>query len=354
MRSTRRWFMGVSAGLLGAASVAWWRGAPKSGLAATPAAKGMTYREFGRTGLKVSEIGFGAWAIGGKSYGAVDRDESLRALARAEELGCNLVDTARVYGDSELVLGEFLRGRRSRWIVATKYTNQPAGMEATLDEQLRRLGTDHVDFYQIHWAPDRESHHRYDELDRIKRSGRARFVGVSLYSTTDIDYVLDNTQIDGFQVAMSLLDPDPLIDRLHRLRDRRMGVIVRSSLKEGFLAGKFARDVTFVDPDDLRSKLTRAQLDELLDDVERFRFLEQEQGTMAAAAARYPLSYPEVSTVILGTKTLRQAQSNFGEIPGGRLSAASLQRITLIQNLSGIRSVRLLAQETVRRITGRN
>jgi len=72
----------------------------------------MAYRRFGATGLKVSEVSFGAWAIGGKAYGAVDRQDTLRALARAEECGCNLVDTAMIYGDSELVLGEFLRGRR--------------------------------------------------------------------------------------------------------------------------------------------------------------------------------------------------------------------------------------------------
>jgi aryl-alcohol dehydrogenase-like predicted oxidoreductase len=113
----------------------------------------MPYRRFGSTGLTVSELGFGAWAIGGKAYGVVDREDSLRALARAEELGCNLVDTAMIYGDSELVLGEFLRGRRSRWIVATKYTYQPAGMAATLEQQLIRLGTDVIDFYQLHWLP---------------------------------------------------------------------------------------------------------------------------------------------------------------------------------------------------------
>ena len=99
----------------------------------------MPYRRFGATGLQVSEVGFGAWAIGGKAYGSVDNAESLRALARAEELGCNLVDTAMVYGESEVVLGQFLKGRRDRWIVATKYSYQPAGMTATLEAQLRRL-----------------------------------------------------------------------------------------------------------------------------------------------------------------------------------------------------------------------
>ena len=128
--------------------------ASDSGLAAQPpevikTVGAMPYRRFGTTGLEVSEVGFGAWAIGGQAYGTVDRRDSLRALARAEELGCNLVDTAMVYGDSELVLGEFLRERRSRWIVATKYSYQPAGITAILEQQLSRMGTDVVDFYQL-------------------------------------------------------------------------------------------------------------------------------------------------------------------------------------------------------------
>src|SRR5262245_31561214 len=91
----------------------------------------MPYRLFGLTGLKVSEVSFGTAGIGGTAYGAIDRAESLRALARAEELGCNLADSSAIYGDSELVLGRFMRGRRSRWILATKYSYQPAGMTAT-------------------------------------------------------------------------------------------------------------------------------------------------------------------------------------------------------------------------------
>jgi aryl-alcohol dehydrogenase-like predicted oxidoreductase len=82
--------------------------------------------------MEVSEVGFGSWAIGGGSYGVVERAESLRALARAEELGCNFVDTAMAYGESELVIGDFLRGRRDKWIVATKYSGQQPNMTATL------------------------------------------------------------------------------------------------------------------------------------------------------------------------------------------------------------------------------
>jgi hypothetical protein len=148
-RFSRRALLLAAASLAAASAGAlrlrrWWNTSydPGSGLPIQPpetvARSGaMPYRHFGATGLKVSELGFGAWAIGGKAYGAVDRQDSLKALARAEELGCNLVDTAMVYGDSELVLGEFLRGRRSRWVVATKYSFQPGGMTATLGYRCR-------------------------------------------------------------------------------------------------------------------------------------------------------------------------------------------------------------------------
>ena len=113
----------------------------------------MRLREFGTTSMKVSEVGFGSWAIGGQAYGTVNKAESLNALARAEELGCNFVDTALVYGESENVLGEYLAGRRSRWLIATKYSGQEGGLTATVEQQLRNLRTDTIDFYQIHWMP---------------------------------------------------------------------------------------------------------------------------------------------------------------------------------------------------------
>jgi aryl-alcohol dehydrogenase-like predicted oxidoreductase len=310
----------------------------------------MPYRRFGSTGLQVSEVGFGSWGIGGSAYGATDRQESLRALARAEELGCNLVDTAMIYGDSELVLGEFLRGRRGRWIVATKYSYQPAGMTATLEQQLTRLGTDVIDFYQLHWPPPDEK--IYDELYRLKKAGKVRFVGASLYSAREIDHVIDHTSIDGVQLPFSLLDPDPFELRVTRLRQSGLAVLIRSVLKEGFLTGKFKRDANFPDPHDQRHAWSREQIARTVDEVERFRFLETDAGSMVRAAVAYPLSYPEVSTVLLGTKNLAQAESNFGQIPGARLSEASLRRILTIQDeldAGGRRTLKALAK----RILGR-
>jgi len=295
----------------------------------------MQYREFGTTGMKVSEVGFGAWGIGG-AYGRLDRKVALDALARAEELGCNFVDTASVYGDSELVLGEFLPARRDRWLVATKYSGQDEGLIATAENQLKRMGIDTIDFYQIHWAPRDDQKHLYDDLYRLKESGKARFVGVSLGKVEDIDYVLENTAIDGFQVPCSLLDPVPLLPRLAKIREHRVGIIVRSSLLGGFLTGKFTADTVFTDPTDRRSKWPRKNVRNTIASVERFRFLEQEVGSMVVGAARYPLSFPETSTVILGTKTPTQAGTNFGAVPGGVLSPDILNRARHLQDELGL------------------
>jgi aryl-alcohol dehydrogenase-like predicted oxidoreductase len=295
-----------------------------------PGAGVMPNRRFGATGLSVSEVGFGAWAIGGKAYGTVDRQDSLRALAGAEELGCNLVDTAMIYGDSELVLGEFLRGRRSRWIVATKYSFQRAGLTATLEAQLRRLGTDVIDFYQLHWLP--EDPRLYEELYALKKTGKVRFVGASVYSTSDIDAVIDHEQLDGVQLPFSLLDPDPFLLRVERLRASGLAVLIRSALKEGFLAGRFRTDTTFPDSNDQRHLWSARRIARTVEQVERFRFLQADAGSLRRAAVAYPLSYPEVSTVLLGTKTTAQADDNFREGAGARLSAATLRQVAAVQD----------------------
>ncbi len=295
----------------------------------------MRYREFGRTGMEVSEVGFGAWGIGG-DYGKIDRKDALDALAKAEDLGCNFVDTASVYGDSELVLGEFLPSRRDRWLVATKYSGQDVGLIATAENQLKRMGIDIIDFYQIHWAPRDDRKHLYDDLYRLKESGKVRFVGVSLGSAEDTDYVLDNTEIDGFQVPCSLLTPLPYLARLERIRQSGVGVIVRSCLEGGFLTGKFTADATFPDPRDRRHKWSQEQIREIYEAAERFRFLEEEVGSMLAGAARYPLTFPETSTLILGTKSATQAETNFGQVPGEVLGERVLEKIHAVQASLGL------------------
>lgn len=304
----------------------------------------MNYRLFGNTGLRVSELGFGAWAIGGRSFGAVAPDDALRALHRAEELGCNFVDTAAVYGDSEAVLGRFLRGRREQWIVASKYSWQSAGMTALVEQQLDRLGTDRIDFYQLHApaGPGKES--IYDELDALKRAGKIRYAGVSLYSESDLDDVLTRTCLDGVQIKFGLLDPRPLLDRLALIRERGAGVIVRSCLRDGFLSGKYSATSTFTDPEDQRSKWPADEIARIARAAERFRFLEAETGAMTHGAIRYALSFPGVSTVILSTKNEQQASANFGPAAQGPLPPATLEQIRRVQHELGLFSDSLVTR----------
>ena len=296
----------------------------------------MHYRNLGPTDLIVSETGFGAWAIGGESYGAADRTESLRALAVAEDLGCNFIDTAEVYGKSERVIGEFLHGRRDKWIIATKFSTANDSMMTALERQLKSLNTDVIDLYQIHWVPRGKGRRLYDDLYRLKRDGKVRYVGVSLYNINDIDYVIDHTDIDTIQLPFSLLEPSPFLPRLKKISRSGLGVIVRSCLKSGFLTGKYDQYTKFEDPNDRRSKLDKDELRILLDRVDQLRFLEEEVGSLALAAARYPLSFAETSTVILGTKTAAQARFNFGEVPGGKLNEAILQTVDRQQCRMGL------------------
>ena len=132
-------------------------------------------------------------------------------------------------------------------------------------------------------------------------------------------------------VAFSLLDPDPYLATLHAIRESGIGVIVRSSLKEGFLTGKYNRDVKFPDPNDQRHKWTAEKIASTVDAAERFRFLEQDVGSMLVGAACYPLCFAETSTVIMGTKSAKHADTNFGIVPHKRLSLASLEKVQVLQ-----------------------
>jgi aryl-alcohol dehydrogenase-like predicted oxidoreductase len=256
------------------------------------------------------------------------------------------------YGDAEVVLGEFLRGRRDRWIVATKYSGQKPGLTATLDQQLQRLGVDHIDFYQLHWVPKDDQRALYDELEAVRKAGKVRFIGVSLYNANDVDYVIDHCQLDGVQLPLSLLDPLPFLARAKRLRESGLGVIARSSLKEGFLTGKYTKDAEFKDPNDRRGRMSREEIARTVERADAMRFLEPEQGSLLLAAARYPLSFSEVSTVIMGTKNARQADSNFGLVPGKRLSAGSLERVARLQDELGLWGFRARLERGWRRLLG--
>jgi len=292
----------------------------------------MRYRTLGRTGLSVSEIGYGAWGIGGGLWqGAVD-SESIAALHRAIELGLNFIDTALAYGEghSEELVGRVVRETTETVYVATKVPPKnrqwparvgtkledvfPPGyiVEAT-NESLRNLGMEAVDLQQLHvWNPEwlaREEWLRDQET--IKSTGKARFVGVSIteHDPASALALVRSGLIDAIQVIYNVFDPTPEEALFPLCREHNVGVIARVPFDEGSLTGTLKADTKF-ERDDFRAFYFRGQ--RLAEAVQRAAALQRDLGgrSLVDTALAFALTDPAVSTVIPGMRTLRHVEAN--------------------------------------------
>lgn len=292
----------------------------------------MRSRSLGATGLVVSEIGFGAWGIGGRtagatSYGATDDAESRRALAAALDYGITVFDTAPAYGDghSERLIGEAVRGRRDRVVIATKAglagfaappDFSPTALRASLEGSLRRLGTDHVDLLQLHNPPLEELQARpeiLEALDGFRRAGLARAVGLSLKSPADGPAAVRDLGVSQLQVNLNMLDLRALDAGLLDLAVATgTGIVARTPLAFGFLGTRMVPGTAFP-PDDHRSLWPRGQVDRWITAADALfaRVPAVATGTMSrsAAAIAFCLSLPGVSTVIPGLLTAAEVEA---------------------------------------------
>lgn len=305
----------------------------------------MRYRRLGRTALQVSEVGFGAWAIGGNahghSYGPTDNAESLRAVARAVDLGCTFFDTADVYGHglSEKLLGQALARHRPACVIATKVgcdfyhgpfrkNFDPEYIRSALDKSLQRLRTDYVDLYQLHNPPlmmlERGEH--YEALDALKQQGKIRYYGVSVHDAYEGSMAIHTGKPDALQVEYNLLRQEPREELFPQARDNDVGVIVRSPLCSGMLSGKYTADATF-DASDARASWPPGYLALQADVADSVRFLATQQRSLAQAALRFVLDAPEISVVIPGIKTVAQAEENLAVSDLPALTAAEREAI---------------------------
>ncbi len=297
----------------------------------------LSEREFGRTGRRVSSIGFGAWAIGG-SWGKVSDEDAKATLAAALDAGVSLVDTADVYGDgrSERIVRDVLSARSGpRPLVATKagrrldphvaegYTLH--AIEAFVDRSLANLGVERIDLLQLH-CPPTDLYYRPDfmaSLDRLVDKGKISFLGVSVEKTEEALKAIEYPNVASVQIIYNIFRQRPNDLFFREARARRVAVIARVPLASGLLSGKMTRQTAFADDDhrafnrhgaafDVGETFAGVPYEVALDAVERLRPLVPEGATMAQFALRWITMNDAVSVAIPGARTPAQARSNAG------------------------------------------
>ena len=303
-----------------------------------------------RSGLEVSEVGLGLWAVSGSEWGPVQDADSLDAIDVSLASGVTFVDTADVYGGghSEELLGRAIQGRREAFVIATKIGwvgfDEAADrsqydtvdlLVAGVEESLRRLGTDSVDVIQCHVDyPEPNTSVFIEGFRRLKDEGTVKAWGVS---TSDLDH-LRRFNADGdcdvLQTDYSILNRTAERELLPYCLDNGIGVIVRGPLAMGLLADKFTASDTFGDGDFRQAWVDdpaqHAQFLRDLEVVEQLRHVVPDDQTMSQLALRFVRSHPAVSTVIPGAKDRGQAESNAA---AGRLPLLTEQEQAAVDRL---------------------
>jgi aryl-alcohol dehydrogenase-like predicted oxidoreductase len=292
----------------------------------------VNYRQLGRTGFSISEIGYGAWGIGGKQWLGGSDDESVKALRRAIDLSVNLIDSALAYGDghSERLVGQVVRESGRRIYIATKVPpkNQiwPAQKGTPISEvfpynyimrcaeqSLRNLETDAIDLLQLHvwnpeWIGDDDWRRAFAEL---KQSGKVWAVGISIndHQPESALEIIRTGLIDTVQVIYNIFDQTPERELFPLCIEKQIGVLARVPLDEGALTGHINESTKFP-PGDFREfyfkgdrkRQVREHVEALIKDLGKV--------DLPSVALRFCLSHPAVSTVIPGMRTVKHAESN--------------------------------------------
>ncbi|MBN1302657.1 MAG: aldo/keto reductase [Melioribacteraceae bacterium] len=293
----------------------------------------MKYRLLGKTGLNVSEIGFGAWAIGG-NWGEQNEKDSVDALNKAIDLGVNFIDTAAGYGNgkSEKIIAKVLRERKEEIIVATKTPPAPGPWPPTaycraedrypekylrenIEERLRNLDTDCIDILQLHtWTRAWNKYPKpFEILRKLKYEGKIKHIGVST-PEQDQNAVIDLMRegwVDVVQVIYNIFEQEPAAELLPTALEKNIGVIVRVVFDEGVLTGKYSPDYKFAEGDFRKNYFAGDRLERAVRRVEKIKEdIEGSGYTMPQAAVKFVLENKAVCTVITGIRNVEQAELN--------------------------------------------
>jgi aryl-alcohol dehydrogenase-like predicted oxidoreductase len=311
----------------------------------------MNHRRLGRTGLEVSEVGYGAWGIGGSGWLGAQDDESLRALELALDSGINLIDTALGYGDghSEELVGQAVRSRSETVYVATKIPPKnrlwparagthadeafPADhVRACTEQSLRNLGLEAIDVQQFHVWDDAwvDQGDWREAIEDLRREGKIRFFGVSIndHEPANALGLIRAGLADTVQVIYNAFDQSPEDELFPACREHDVGVLARVPLDEGGLTGRITPDTEFPEGD-FRARYFRD--DRKREVHERAQAIADDLGVgedgLAELALRYILSAPEVSSVIPGMRSVRNVERNVAVADGRGLDPGQVERL---------------------------
>jgi aryl-alcohol dehydrogenase-like predicted oxidoreductase len=310
----------------------------------------MHVRRLGKTGLEVSEIGFGAWAIGA-SWGPTDDEVSLAAMHAAVDAGVNFFDTADVYGDghSEKLIGQLLRERSERIVVATKFGRRvPLALEyftfdrmhEWLERSRENLGVDTVDVVQLHTPPTPVYYEPtvWEACERLVADRLVGHIGVSVEKVEEALKAIEYPIVSTIQIIFNIFRQRPAGLFFEQAKRKDVGIIARVPLASGLLTGKMTRDTQFA-PDDHRRFNRRGEAFDRgetfagvdyetgLEVVEELRSLVPDGATLAQFALRWILMHDAVSAAIPGAKTPEQARANAAASGLPPLPEATMLRI---------------------------
>ncbi len=294
----------------------------------------MQYRDFGRTGWKVSEISFGAWAVGG-SWGSVDDRESLAAMHKCLDLGINLFDTADVYGDgrSERLLAQLRRERREPFYVITKagrlldphiadgYNRE--NLTAFIERSLKNLDVEALDLVQLH-CPPTDVYYRpevFGVLDDLVTAGKLRHYGVSVEKVEEALKAIEYPNVQSVQIIFNMFRLRPSELFFGEAQRRKVAILARVPLASGMLTGKITRETAFADDDhrkfnrhgesfDMGETFSGVDFDAALEAVEELKALVRPGETLAGMALRWLLMFDAVTCAIPGGKRPSQVEEN--------------------------------------------
>jgi aryl-alcohol dehydrogenase-like predicted oxidoreductase len=314
----------------------------------------MQYREFGRTGWKVSAVSFGAWAIGG-SWGSVDDTESLAALHKAIDFGVNFIDTADVYGDgrSERLISQVLKDQSEDIIVATKagrrldphlaagYNRQ--NLAAFIERSLKNLDVEALDLVQLHCPPTEVYYmpETFAALDELVRAGKIRHYGVSVEKVEEAIKAIEFPNVESVQIIFNIFRQRPADLFFQLAQEKRVAILARVPLSSGMLTGRISADTRFEADDhrlfnrdgeafDKGETFSGVDFDLSLQAVDELRALVPEGWSMAQFALRWILMHPAVSCTIPGAKRPSQAEDNITAADLPAISPETLEAVGVI------------------------